>query len=68
MKILPLKGEVSAKLTEGDVSAVFGAGWEAEVSSPSGPSGHLPLQGEDLASHLRSLILHRTQHRRIIPR
>ncbi|PVM91736.1 hypothetical protein DDF62_06840 [Caulobacter radicis] len=68
MKILPLRGEVSAKPTEGDVSAELRAGWEAAVSSPSGPPGHLPLQGEDLNSHLRSLILHRTQHERIIRR
>jgi len=68
MKILPPKGEVSAKPTEGDVSGEVGLGLEAAVSSPSGPPGHLPLQGDDLNSHLRSLILHRTQHGRIIRR
>ncbi len=47
-KTLSPKGEVSAKPTERDVAHEPAAVSTSEWTSPSGPPGHLPLQGEGL--------------------
>ncbi|PVM81131.1 hypothetical protein DDF67_25210, partial [Caulobacter endophyticus] len=41
--------------TEGEGASVAEGALTSSVTSPSGPSGHLPLQGEDLWVRARAL-------------